>query len=1078
MEIQVGQSVEFSVMLQGITNPAVQWSLSPDVGTLVNGVYTAPSTVSGDTQVTITATSLVSGGVSGTATVLILQPVTPVTVSLSAAATSVTAGQSVTLTAVVTGSANTGVTWLLTPNIGTINNGVYIAPASVSATENIVVTATSQADPTKSASVSLVLKPAPTLPATPVSVTLSPSTASLDAGQSVTFTTTVSGTSNSSVTWSLNPQVGQISNGVYQAPSTISARQTVTITATSGANPTQTASASAVVTLIPVAITMSPATSTVFGGQTATYTATVSGSSNTAVTWSLNPQVGTITNGVYQAPATIPSQQTVTITATSAADPTKTANATVSLVPVSITVAPNSVSLAPGKSATFTASITGSSNTTVNWSINPATGTIVNGVYTAPATVAAAQQVTITATSVADSTKSATATVSLTASASAPSTTPSTNASSTSTTTVTLPVEVMGPAGTTAAVSVTVPSGSNLSGSLTLWMQIHGLKYDSEASVQVNNSAWLPISTGNVTLLGNAAAFGGIGGGFHTLQLTMNLPAGSVVAGSNTITFQFNGTDGVVSGYRVLAFNIQSAGTNLIPSSQFVEDDPDTWQPPSTAASDIAAGQALYQSAALTTVNGPIQAHCSDCHTQDGRDLKYFNYSNHSIEVRSMFHGLTAQQGAQIASYIRSLDVPNPGRPWNPPYQPGPGLDSQPVEDWSAGAGLDAVLNNDGEMLPYLTPGGSTAGFSATSYLDARETPVVLQLPDWNSWLPVIHPMDAYGTAFTDSPFNTLLATIRGVLQPNSPTAYSAALGDFYNWVLASMNFMSLPAVANTVTSAPTELYSIALWEMVKHWELNQEFGLEGMPQVPFGAKADLRSWYGNNAFYTAPNMMHIADGPGNGVGNGSAVTKAYFDSAWYQLQLVLNDGQGTQSGHNPIDYGYVIGDDWALFAEDAGLPGMMLQLEMQIKALQEFTQSGVGPQTPYGFHPIDTSPMMLVDFNNAQLWSATPPATEAALTQAYTQAWFNQVSTYTPQQFYEGGWATATENPATDFFSTTFGGQVWYMLPRLRYVGVDPTLTYQISAWAAQIWPLGNWALNNSATCTGGQTASTCTSD
>ena len=27
----------------------------------------------------------------------------------------------------------------------------------------------------------------------------------------------------------------------------------------------------------------------------------------------------------------------------------------------------------------------------------------------------------------------------------------------------------------------------------------------------------------------------------------------------------------------------------------------------------------------------PILAHCSDCHAQDGRDLKYFNYSNNSI---------------------------------------------------------------------------------------------------------------------------------------------------------------------------------------------------------------------------------------------------------------------------------------------------------------------------------------------------------------------------------------------------------------------------------------------------------------
>ena len=131
--------------------------------------------------------------------------------------------------------------------------------------------------------------------------------------------------------------------------------------------------------------------------------------------------------------------------------------------------------------------------------------------------------------------------------------------------------------------------------------------------MQVNNSAWLPISTGNVTLLGNAAAYGGIGGGFHTLQMTMNLPAGAVTAGSNTITFRFNQTDGRVSGFRVLAFNIQASdGTLLIPASTFVQEDPNTWQPPSTLASDISAGQTLWRTAALSMPNaGGVGMHPS-----------------------------------------------------------------------------------------------------------------------------------------------------------------------------------------------------------------------------------------------------------------------------------------------------------------------------------------------------------------------------------------------------------------------------------------------------------------------------------
>jgi hypothetical protein len=780
------------------------------------------------------------------------------------------------------------------------------------------------------------------------------------------------------------------------------------------------------------------------------------------VTWSISPQVGTISNGVYQAPATIASQQTITVTATSVANTAKTAGATVTLIPVAVTVGPASASLAAGKSATFTASVTGTGNTAISWTRTPAVGTVVSGVYTAPATISTAQTVTITATSVANPNKTATATVALT-----PSTTTSTS------TTVTLPIEVVGAAGTVSTASFTIPQGTSLSGTLQLYLQIHNLKYDTEASVEVNNSGWLPISTANVTLLGNAASFGGIGGGFHTLQMTLNLPAGVVTTGTNTITFEFNGTDGITSGFRVLAFNIQSGGTNLIPSSAFVNDNPNNWVPPSTAASDIAAGLTLYQGASLTTpINGTpqaIHAHCSDCHTVDGRDLKYFNFSNNSIEARAVFHGLTAQQGMQIASYIRSLNLPSPGRPWNPPYQPGPGLDSQPVTDWAAGAGLDAVLDNDSEMEPYLTPGGSTAGWAASAYTNSRELPISIQLPDWNAWLPQIHPMDAYST-FPISQANLLYGQLRTMLQPNSTTAYSNSLDTFTEWEEAMDTTFLPPLIPAAYTAATRQsIYSAALWKMVKTWELNQEFGLEAMPQVPFGAKANVRGWYGSDAFNTSPFIMHISAGPG--LGNGTTVAEVYLSYIWYHTQAILNDGQGFETDNRPIDYGYVLGRVRDLSSAANSMPAAYLELSWFVKALQEETLNGMGPNMPEGgWDPQWTAPEALVDSAYSSIWAGVSPSTMAALSQAYLQAWYAQASTYTPQQYYTGGWASATQNPAdltTDFYDTSFGGELWFMLPRLRFIGVSPTLINQVTNWAATVFPAGNWALNQTATCT-----------
>jgi hypothetical protein len=79
-----------------------------------------------------------------------------------------------------------------------------------------------------------------------------------------------------------------------------------------------------------------------------------------------------------------------------------------------IALSPATVSLTQSQTQAFTATVAGTSNTAVTWSLTPALGTIsATGVYTAPASVVSAQTVTVTAASVADPAVSATATVSL-----------------------------------------------------------------------------------------------------------------------------------------------------------------------------------------------------------------------------------------------------------------------------------------------------------------------------------------------------------------------------------------------------------------------------------------------------------------------------------------------------------------------------------------------------------------------------------------------------------------------------------------------------------------------------------------
>ena len=249
------------------------------------------------------------------------------------------------------------------------------------------------------------LAPPTSPPPTTVSLTLSPTTASLKPGQQAQFTATVTGTTNSAVNWGASG--GTISStGMYNAPS---AAGTFTVTATSAADPTK--SSSAIVTVAsqpPVSISISPATSSLQTGGQQLFVATISGTSNTAVNWAASG--GTISStGMYKAPS---AAGTYSVTATSAADPTKLSSATVTVVAqpqVSISISPTTSSLQTGAQQLFVAMISGTSNTAVTWSASA--GTIAsNGTYTAPG---AAGNYTVTAVSAADPTKSASAVVSV-----------------------------------------------------------------------------------------------------------------------------------------------------------------------------------------------------------------------------------------------------------------------------------------------------------------------------------------------------------------------------------------------------------------------------------------------------------------------------------------------------------------------------------------------------------------------------------------------------------------------------------------------------------------------------------------
>ena len=385
-------------------------------------------------------------------------PPPSVSVSISPGSASVQPNGNITFSATVQNTTNTAVDWLVdgvpggNQTVGIItSNGAYTAPTTAPTPNSVTITAVSRQDPTKTANAVLVI----TAPTTTVTVTASPATVNVQTGATAVFTATVSGASNTSVTWRVNgiaggnATVGTISpTGIYTAPATIPANPVVSISATSVSNPS--ASGLALATIIQrVALSLAPASVQVEVALSQQFTATVTGTTNTAVTWAVNGVVGgnatfgTISaSGVYTAPAAIPATNVVTISATSQADSSVVSFASATIVAsvgVNVSVSPAAFSLDINQSTIFVATVSGlfrglPPSAQAVWHVNnlpggsPADGTIVIvpcpgpvppnsscAQYTAPSAVPLPNVVVITAYSVTDPKSSATASVLITA---------------------------------------------------------------------------------------------------------------------------------------------------------------------------------------------------------------------------------------------------------------------------------------------------------------------------------------------------------------------------------------------------------------------------------------------------------------------------------------------------------------------------------------------------------------------------------------------------------------------------------------------------------------------------------------
>jgi uncharacterized protein YjdB len=353
-----------------------------------------------------------------------ITPVAPLdpTVTITPSSATIPVGATTTFVGSVSGDtvgANSGVNYISTNTaVATVSSaGVVTAVAPGQST----IIASSKFRPSKQAAAQVTVTPVVSL----VNVVVAPSSATLTPGQTVNLVASVTGTTNTSVTYaSSDTSVAKVSTaGVVTATSK---NGIAIVTATSVADPSRSASSTITVqggngpgTTV---ITITPSTATINVGESFTFASVVTGNANTAKTFTSSDTSVAKVNATTGVVTATNKAGTTTITATATGDVSKTASATLIVVrpTITVTAAPTTVTLSPGQTTTITSTITGGSAADqaagVTCTVSAADQAVAT--VTSPGCVVtgvAAGQATVVVRSVADATKTALVTVNVAA---------------------------------------------------------------------------------------------------------------------------------------------------------------------------------------------------------------------------------------------------------------------------------------------------------------------------------------------------------------------------------------------------------------------------------------------------------------------------------------------------------------------------------------------------------------------------------------------------------------------------------------------------------------------------------------
>jgi uncharacterized protein (DUF1800 family) len=415
-QVSIGTPVKFTSAVSGTSNTAVTWAIlgastSENYGTIsASGLYTPPPAVPVHTGITITATSQADATKHASELVTISNPVPVIT------SATLTAGQHSSFLVDVVGSnfLPTSTMLYMGYGIGT----TYVSPthlrftiASPPAAGTVEPIGVVNPAPGRTQSVNYNM----TVPAV-VGIIVS-GAGQATVGTPLQFSATVTGTQNSGATWTIagasaSENYGTISTaGLYTPPAVVPAHNVITIIATSQVDTTKWSSTP--VTIVNKVPVITSATSAAAGRGVVSFDVKGNNFLSTSAVMYSGYGLATTYVSPTELTATMPSSTAAAQTAgapisisVATPNPGKTQSASFNVTlpgQVGVAIAGSGL-VAVGSSSQYVATVTGSQNTAVTWSVTTADGSdpgtiSASGLYTPPASIAANKVVTVIASS-------------------------------------------------------------------------------------------------------------------------------------------------------------------------------------------------------------------------------------------------------------------------------------------------------------------------------------------------------------------------------------------------------------------------------------------------------------------------------------------------------------------------------------------------------------------------------------------------------------------------------------------------------------------------------------------------------